>query len=97
MTTAAPTVRTATVADLDRLPGLAVEVSALIAGSGYAVVATCRGAATILQITGTEREQAALASHIMSIGYKALAVAPHASTLDLVTALGLEPAPSREV
>ena len=101
MSTAIP-VRQVTAGELDQLPGLAVNVTAYRAGNGYMVVAYCRGAVTILQAAGSEREQAALVGYLLGVGNSevpatALSIAPRASNLDLCAALHIEPAPSKEI
>jgi hypothetical protein len=93
------TVRPVAADELDKLRGLDVNVTAFTAEDGYIVVAFCRGAATILQAAGSARAHAHLVAHLLTMTppVRALAVAPFASSFDLVKVLDLQPAPAREV
>jgi hypothetical protein len=94
MTTA--TVRPLAAAELGALP-IAVNVTGYAVDGpdgGFIVYASCRGAVTILQVTGSDRVQARLVARVLDDAETAIAVAPLASCFDLVTALGLPAAPA---
>ena len=87
MTIATTTIRRTTADALPTLPGLAVECTAYRApdNDGFAVVAFHRGAAIVLQITGSAAVQAALLAHIRDaqtdFPVTTLVIAPRASDL----------------